>query len=274
MGVRGAQERCGRGRSGGLVATVGIVLLLALTGGLAGCGDVLDETGTADPSASANPAAGAGAGGQGAATAGGGQGAAVAGADGSALTLLATLPVRAEDNSPKYRRDEFGAAWADVDKNGCDTRNDILRRDLRSTTIRKADDCTVLTGELTDPYTTRIIRFNRERNASAVQIDHVVPLADAWRTGALDWTDAQRKAFANDPENLLAVDGPTNQEKSDQDASEWLPPSPGEQCPYVARQVGLKARYHLWVVQAEADAMRTILGKCPNQPPLGTTAGG
>lgn len=192
-----------------------------------------------------------------------------AGGPGTALALLATLPVRAENNSPKYKRDEFGTPWSDVDRNGCDTRNDILRRDLRSTTIRRADNCTVLAGELRDPYTTRIIRFDRSREASAVQIDHVVPLADAWRTGALKWTDEQRRQFANDPENLLAVDGPTNQRKSDQDASEWLPPSPGAQCAYIARQVGLKSRYHLWVIAAEATAMRQVLQKCSTQPPLG-----
>ncbi|MCM3887436.1 HNH endonuclease family protein [Frankia sp. R82] len=202
---------------------------------------------------------------------GGPTAAATAGGSGSALSVLGSLPVRAEDNSPKYKRDEFGTAWSDVDHNRCDTRNDILRRDLHSTTIRKSDNCTVLTGELTDPYTTRIIRFDRSRNASAIQIDHVVALADAWRTGALNWTDAQRLQFANDPQNLLAVDGPTNTRKSDQDAAEWLPPSPGAQCSYVARQVGLKSRYHLWVTSAEAAAMRTVLQKCPAQPPLGLT---
>ncbi|MCM3924784.1 HNH endonuclease family protein [Frankia sp. AiPs1] len=238
---------------------VGLALLLMVATALVACDSVGDETGAAD--------AGAAADGRPAAT-----GAGTRAAAGSALALLATLPVRAEDNSPKYQREEFGTPWSDVDHNGCDTRNDILRRDLRSTTVRRSDGCTVLTGELNDPYTTRIIRFDRSRNASAVQIDHVVPLADAWRTGALDWTDAQRRQFANDPENLLAVDGPTNQRKSDHDAAEWLPPSPGEQCPYIARQVGLKSRYHLWVVAAEAKAMRAVLQKCSAQPALGTTA--
>nr|WP_232291722.1 HNH endonuclease family protein [Frankia sp. QA3] len=247
----------GRATSVGRIRSVGLALLLALATALVACDDLGDQTGAA---ADGQPGA--------ASTAGAGS----AGAAGSALALLGTLPVRAEDNSPKYRRDEFGTAWSDVDHNGCDTRNDILRRDLHSTTVRRSDGCTVLTGELTDPYTTRIIRFDRSRSASAVQIDHVVPLADAWRTGALDWTDAERLQFANDPENLLAVDGPTNQRKSDHDAAEWLPPSPGAQCPYIARQVGLKSRYHLWVVAAEAQAMRAVLQKCPAQPALGGTA--
>ncbi|WP_438803149.1 HNH endonuclease family protein [Frankia gtarii] len=253
---------CRRGGQAGSVRRiryVGLALLLALATALVACDDLDDQTGTANPSAAADRQPGA-------------AGAGSRGAAGSALALLGKLPVRAEDNSPKYRRDAFGTPWSDVDHNGCDTRNDVLHRDLHSTTVRRSDGCTVLTGELTDPYTTRIIRFDRSRNASAVQIDHVVALADAWRTGALDWTAAQRLQFANDPENLLAVDGPTNQRKSDQDASEWLPPSPGEQCPYVARQVGLKSRYHLWVVAAEAQAMRTVLQKCPTQSALGSTA--
>jgi len=191
------------------------------------------------------------------------------GADGSALAALATLQVQPESTEKQYKRDEFGPPWKDVDHNGCDTRNDILHRDLRSVTVSKNDDCIVLTGELTDPYTTKIIRFSRSRNASAVQIDHVVALADAWRTGAYAWTDDQRLAFANDPQNLIAVDGPTNTQKSDQDAGEWLPPAKSYQCTYVARQVGLKARYHLWVTQAEGDAMRAVLSTCPSQPELG-----
>jgi hypothetical protein len=192
-----------------------------------------------------------------------------AGAPGSALTVLNTLPVQPLNTTAKYRRDAFGTAWSDVDKNGCDTRNDVLDRDLRSVTVRTSDNCTVLTGELTDPYTNRIIRFNRGKDSSAVQIDHVVALADAWRTGAFAWPADKRLQFANDPQNLLAVDGPTNIRKSDQDAGEWLPPAAGYQCRYVARQVGLKARYQLWVVQAEADAMRRVLVGCASQPVLG-----
>ncbi|WP_407661454.1 HNH endonuclease family protein [Frankia nepalensis] len=201
--------------------------------------------------------------------AGDGWGAATAGAGAPALQVLDTLKVQDHYTRKDYERDEFGSSWKDVDHNGCDTRNDILHRDLHSITVRKSDTCIVLTGELSDPYTNRIVRFDRGRNASGVQIDHVIPLADAWRTGAYAWTDEQREAFANDPENLLAVDGPTNTSKSDQNASEWLPPAAGYQCPYIARQVGLKSRYQLWVTQAEADAMRAVLNNCPSQSTLG-----
>jgi len=191
------------------------------------------------------------------------------GADGSALAALGTLRIKPLDTSVKYDRDAFGTAWKDVDHNGCDTRNDVLHRDLHSVTVRSSDTCIVLTGELNDPYTNRIIRFNRGKNSATVQIDHVVPLGDAWRTGAYAWTEPEREQIANDPENLLAVDGPTNVKKSDSDASEWLPPAAGYHCVYVARQIGIKARYHLWVTQAEADAMRSVLATCPSQPELG-----
>lgn len=191
------------------------------------------------------------------------------GADGSALAALGTLQIEPLSTAKKYDRDAFGTAWKDVDHNGCDTRDDVLHRDLHSVTVRSSDNCIVLTGELNDPYTNRIIRFNRGKDSAAVQIDHVVPLGDAWRTGAYAWTEPQREAIANDPENLLAVDGPTNVKKSDSDASEWLPPASGYRCTYVARQIGIKARYHLWVTQAEADAMRTVLTSCPAQPELG-----
>jgi hypothetical protein len=181
--------------------------------------------------------------------------------------VLETLPVRPEDNSPPFRRDAFGPAWDDVDHNGCDTRNDILARDL--TQVSHSHGCLVAAGRLADPYTGDDITFNRARGASAVQIDHVVSLSDAWRTGASQWTAKRRLAFANDPENLLAVDGPENQRKGDDDAAEWLPPAKGYRCPLVARQIGVKARYGLWVESAEKAAMRAVLASCPNQPVLG-----
>ncbi|CAI7977380.1 MULTISPECIES: HNH endonuclease family protein [unclassified Parafrankia] len=263
----GARRRRGTGRGGAglggagrgrLVRAAGALCAVAIILLVGGCDEVLDAT-AGDPTAAPAPG-------------GGVSGAGAPPGAGSALQVLGTLSIRAEDNSPPYKRNEFGTAWSDVDHNGCDTRNDILHRDLRSITTRSNDDCIVLTGELRDPYTTRIIRFDRGRNSSAVQIDHVIPLADAWRTGALEWTAKERLGFANDPENLLAVDGPINQQKSDQDASEWLPPSPGIRCAYIARQVGLKSRYGLWVEQAEADAMRQVLQSCPQQPPLGMAA--
>ena len=165
-----------------------------------------------------------------------------------------------------YSRDEFGAAWTDVDRNGCDTRNDVLARDFTSI-VQDPDGCTVRSGPLNDPYTGKVIAFTRGVGTStAVQIDHVVALSDAWQKGAQYWEPVTRVAFANDPIELLAVDGPTNQAKSDGDAATWLPPATGYRCTYVARQITIKAKYALWVTQAEHDAMSRILDSCPGQP--------
>jgi hypothetical protein len=222
----------------------GHLLALAVTVALAGsCDDLFQPATPAPPVPSSQAAAG------------------------SALAVVETLPARKANNSPPYHRDAFGQAWADVDHNGCDTRNDILRRDLTKVDVR--DSCIVLTGQLNDPYTGKAISFSRSR-ATAVQIDHVVALSDAWQTGASKWSPDQRLHFANDPENLLAVDGPQNEAKGDDEASEWLPPNRGYRCRYVARQIGVKARYHLWVEPAEKDAMRAVLATCPDQPVLGS----
>ncbi|WP_370633165.1 DUF1524 domain-containing protein [Pseudarthrobacter sp. L1SW] len=187
-----------------------------------------------------------------------------------AADLLATLPVKGRAPKTGYERALFGPTWADVDRNGCDTRNDILRRDLTDITHTSSVPCTVKTGILADPYTGTTISFIRgTTTSSAVQIDHVVALSDAWQKGAQQLTTEQRTAFANDPLNLQATDGPTNQQKGDGDAATWLPPSKGFRCEYVARQVSVKARYSLWVTQAEHDAIAVILAGCPGQPAPG-----
>ncbi|WP_442852638.1 HNH endonuclease family protein [Arthrobacter sp. 162MFSha1.1] len=156
-----------------------------------------------------------------------------------------------------------------MDQNGCDTRNDILRRDLTEVTYTGSVTCTVKTGVLADPYTGTVINFVRgTTTSSAVQIDHVVALSDAWQKGAQQRTTEQRTEFANDPLNLQATDGPTNQQKGDGDAATWLPPAKAFRCECVARQVSVKARYSLWVTQAEHDAIAGILAKLPR--PAGT----
>jgi Protein of unknown function (DUF1524) len=185
----------------------------------------------------------------------------------AALTQLETLPVKGRAPKTGYTRAQFGPAWKDVDRNGCDTRNDILRRDLTTTT---GTGCRVLTGTLTDPYTGARITFVRGPNSADVQIDHIVALGNAWVTGAQQLTDTQREQFANDPLNLMAVDGPTNGAKSDGDAATWLPPRKPHRCAYVSRQVAVKARYRLWVTAAEKTAIKKVLNSCPNAsaPPL------
>ena len=179
----------------------------------------------------------------------------------TALEVLATLPVKGRAPKTGYSRDQFGPSWADTDRNGCDTRNDMLRRDLSAVAIKPGTrDCTVLSGLLNDPYTATLINFLRGNSTStAVQIDHVVALSDAWQKGAQQLSPAQRLSFANDPLNLLAVDGPANQQKSDGDAATWLPPNKSFRCEYVARQIAVKSRYSLWVTQSEHDAMARVL---------------
>jgi hypothetical protein len=186
---------------------------------------------------------------------------------GTALAALPLLAVRGRAPLTDYSRTAFGPAWLDVDRNGCDTRNDILRRDLTSYTLKAGTaGCEVLTGTLHDPYTGKTIHFVRGVGTSeTVQIDHVVALGDAWQTGAQGWTLAKREAFANDPLNLLAVDGPTNDSKGDADAASWLPPRASYRCSYVARQEAVKEKYRLWATAAEKSAIARVLATCPTR---------
>lgn len=182
----------------------------------------------------------------------------------AAWELLDTLEVKGRAPKTGYDRALFGQAWADTDLNGCDTRNDILRRDLTSITVKPGTNgCKVITGVLADPYTGKTINFQQgQSTSSAVQIDHVVALSDAWQTGAQQMDASKRQLFANDPENLLAVDGPANQQKGDGDAATWLPSNTSYRCTYVGKQIQVKAKYGLWVKQAEKDAMRRVLADC------------
>ncbi len=182
-----------------------------------------------------------------------------------AEAVLATLVVKGRAPKTGYAREQFGPAWADVDRNGCDTRDDVLNRDLRDRQWRPGTHrCVVVAGRLTDPYTGQMLVFAKA-DAPAVQIDHVVSLSDAWQKGAASWDAARRLTFANDPLNLLAVDGPTNARKGDGDTATWLPPLKSYRCRYVARQVAVKAQWRLWVTRAEQDAMARVLARCPDQ---------
>ncbi|MBO1756450.1 DUF1524 domain-containing protein [Allobranchiibius sp. CTAmp26] len=191
----------------------------------------------------------------------------------AALATLATLPVKGRAPQTGYDRAQFGQAWTDDvtvpdGHNGCDTRNDILSRDLTSIIYKPSTrNCAVATGTLHDPYTGRTISFTRgESTSTAVQIDHVVALSDAWQTGAQQLSSEQRQNLANDPRELLAVDGPTNEAKGDGDAATWLPPNKSFRCTYVADQVQVKSAYHLWVTPAEKAAMTAVLTHCSNPP--------
>ena len=186
---------------------------------------------------------------------------------GLAIATLETLPVKGRAPKTGYSRDQFGQAWADVDRNGCDTRNDMLKRDLTAIVYKGGTrNCVVFSGTLLDRYSGESIDFVRGNVTSmAVQIDHVVALSNAWQTGAFKLTVEQRTALANDPLNLFAVKGSLNLQKSDGDAATWLPPLKSFRCAYVAQQIAVKARYSLWVVPPEKTAMVAILAKCPGQ---------
>lgn len=178
-----------------------------------------------------------------------------------ARAMLDKLEIKGRASKTDYRRTQFGNGWSLV--TGCDTRNIILKRDMYDTT---ESDCKVVTGTLNDPYTGKTIRFQRGPDTSDdVQIDHVVALSDAWQKGAQLLSAERRILLANDPLELLAVDGDANQEKGAGDAATWLPPNKAFRCQYVSRQVAVKYKYHLWVTQAEYDAIARVLETCPEQ---------
>lgn len=187
---------------------------------------------------------------------------------GTALDLLGTLEVKPASSNGKYDRDLFGDPWEDIDGNGCDTRNDMLLRDLEEITVQ-ADECTVILGTIVDPYSGKTVNFDKSKGGGGgLDIDHVIALSAAFRTGGEAWNSEKKLQFANDPLNLITSASGPNRAKGDKDASEWLPATAGNpayNCIYVARQVAVKAKYGSWVTQAESDAMRTVLNTCPTE---------
>jgi len=185
-------------------------------------------------------------------------------AETSIETVLESLAVKGRAPKTGYTRAQFGQTWADVNRNGCDTRNDILQRDLTNLSYRSGTrDCVVESGKLIDPYSGITINFVKGvKSSMEVQIDHVVALSNAWQTGAFKFTLEKRTQFANDPDNLLAVQGRLNSQKGDGDAATWLPPLKSYRCTYVSKQISVKAKYGLWVTAPEKAAMKNILAKC------------
>lgn len=183
----------------------------------------------------------------------------------AARASLERVPVKGRAPKTGYSRERFGPAWADVDGDGCDTRNQLLG-DRELTRVRfqpGTGGCVVLEGDLADPYVPRAIRYRRGGDyANAVDLDHVVALGDAWAKGAQQLSATQRTRFANDPLNLRAVDPSANRSKGDSDAASWLPRNRAFRCEYVATQIAVKVKYRLWVTRAERDAMRRVLGGC------------
>lgn len=178
------------------------------------------------------------------------------------LSDLDKLTVNDNPTPPeKYNRvEQFGPAWKDVDHNGCDTRNDILARDLTVQEMRNS--CVITAGQLADPYSGERIDF-RKKDASKVQIDHVVALENAWQSGAYKLTQEDREALANDPDNLLAVNGHDNMAKGSKSADQWMPPNSAYACAYASKQVQIKSRYALTVTTPEKQALADALATCP-----------
>lgn len=184
-------------------------------------------------------------------------------AAGTALAGLADLTVKGRGPKTGYTRDQFGAGWA-TRPDGCTTRQTVLRRDLANVKLLAADTCIVLAGRLNDPYTGAAITA-KTTNIDDLEADHVVALSDAWQKGARTLPPTQREVFANDLLNLQTTIGAVNASKGDGDAATWLPPNTSYRCPYVARQIAVKARYNLSVTKAEKAAMLRVLSRCPNQ---------
>lgn len=184
-----------------------------------------------------------------------------------ALQLLPKLKREAQSHWDIYARDAFGdPLWTDDTNapgghNGCDTRDDVLKRDLTGARLGTTNPCVVLSGVLKDPYTGKALPYDRSQ-ASQIEIDHVVAVAAAWRSGAWAWTPAQRQQFANDVDNLLAVDKTANQDKRSQTPDNWKPPRKESWCDYARRYVTAKSRYNLTVTTAEGDALQQMLGTC------------
>ncbi|CAM3307366.1 HNH endonuclease family protein [Tsukamurella hominis] len=198
------------------------------------------------------------------------------GAVGGALAALEQLPVKGRAPKTGYARSQFGVAWTDANTalwggDSLSTRENILSRDLTNITCktrsaRVSPPCAVQSGVLHDPYTGATLNFVRgEKTSPLVPVDHVVALGESWQKGAQQLSVDERVNLANDPLNLIATTQAPNTAKSDSDAASWLPPNKAFRCTYVARQVAVKARYRLWVTQAEKDAIKAVLAKCPGQ---------
>jgi len=185
-----------------------------------------------------------------------------------ATSVLEKLDVKGRAPKTGYTREEFYNSWPEIE--GCSLRQRIIRREVGETAVLADNQCTVIKGEYLEPYTGKTVSFgSKEEFAKGVQIDHVVALSDAWQKGAQQLTKDERYSLATDPLNLLAVDSAANQQKSDGDAATWLPKNKSFRCQYVARQISVKYKYHLWVTEAEKAAMGRILETCPSEPAVG-----
>ncbi|TQK45039.1 uncharacterized protein DUF1524 [Streptomyces sp. SLBN-118] len=179
----------------------------------------------------------------------------------AARALIGKVATKGRGPKTGYARDRFGYAWMDsapggipFAHNGCDSRNDLLKRDGEKVRFRAGSDCVVTSMTLQDPYTGKTIEWTKSR-ATTVQIDHVMPLSYDWQMGASRWTKGKREDIANDPLNLIPVDGPTNGAKSDSGPAAWLPPNKQIRCSYVVRFAQVSLKYDLPVTAADKEMM-------------------
>ncbi|MDQ0831470.1 hypothetical protein QF032_003314 [Streptomyces achromogenes] len=178
----------------------------------------------------------------------------------AARKLIEELPTKGRGPKTGYDRDKFGYAWMDtadgvpLARNGCDTRNDLMRRDGQNLRFRTGSDCVVIAMTLHDPYTGTTIDW-RKQKAAEVQIDHVVPLSYSWQMGSSRWPAAKRKRLANDVLNLIPVEGRANSAKGDSGPASWLPPDKSIRCAYAVRFAQVAVKYEMPVTAADEQAM-------------------
>ena len=185
-----------------------------------------------------------------------------------ATAVLEKLEVKGRAPKTGYSRDQFYDEWPK--ENGCNLRQRVLKRDFGESTKLADDNCTVIGGKFIEPYTGEEMEFTEKKQISkGVQIDHIVALSDAWQKGAQYKSKETRYSIATDPLNLVAADASANMQKSDGDAATWLPKNKSFRCQYVARQISVKYKYELWVSNAEKDAMKNVLSKCPEERAVG-----
>lgn len=173
----------------------------------------------------------------------------------TAKTYLAGLTVKAEANADTYDRDLF-PHWITI-SGACNTRETVLKRD--GTNVVTSSSCAATSGSWYSEY-----EGGTQTSASNIQIDHLIPLAEAWRSGASAWTTAKRQAFANDltRPQLIAVTGSVNQAKSDSDPAKWMPSRTAYHCTYIRAWITVKYYYALSVDQAEYNALSKYLNAC------------
>ena len=177
-----------------------------------------------------------------------------------ARDLVDGLKTKGRGPKTGYDRDEFGYAWMDTAdgvpfaRNGCDTRNDLLKRDGQEVRFKSGSDCVVVAMTLDDPYTGTSIEW-RKQKASEVQIDHVVPLSYSWQMGSSRWPENKREQLANDPLNLIPAEGKANSAKRDSGPASWLPPDKSIRCAYAVRFAQVATKYELAVTAPDREAM-------------------